>query len=225
MLFILSDIFSSQALENLCSSANALTWRDGKRTAGKRAASVKKNQQADMNTQKGQPVEQDILHAISTHAVVRAATRPKRFSRLMLSRTRSSGGYSYHIDNAIMGTGPGRFRADISFTLFLSDPEDYDGGELEIEMPGMVQSLKPPKGSLVIYPSNTIHRVSPVTRGERLVCVGWLETMVRNADQREILLDLENLRAELETKLAADTREMLFLNKTISNLLRMWAEV
>lgn len=225
MLFVLPDLFSRQELENIRTSIETLSWRDGKLTAGKRASSVKKNEQAVMKSQEGMALERKILKVISSHPIVSAVARPKRFSKFMISRTRTEGGYGHHIDNAIMGSGEGRFRADISFTLFLSAPKDYEGGALEIEMPGMVQSLKPDKGTLVIYPSNTIHRVTPVTSGERIVCVGWIETMIRNAEQREVLLDLENLRAELGAKIPNDSREMLFLNKTISNLLRMWAEV
>lgn len=225
MLFIIPDIFPAAALNEICASANALTWVDGKRTAGKNAVSVKKNQQAVMDSTPGKQLEQELLRAIRTNTMVRTIARPKRFSRLMLSRTRSAGGYGYHIDNAIMGAGEKKFRADISFTLFLSDPDSYEGGELELELPGMAQSIKPPKGSLVLYPSTSIHQVAPVTKGERLVCVGWLETMVRSAEQREVLFDLENIRAELAGKLPADSSELLYLNKTISNLLRMWAEV
>lgn len=224
MLFILPDILSPQQLDKIRNSADGLTWRDGRKTAGKRAASVKTNEQADLSSPAGKRIAQDVLDVLGKHPVVRAATRPKRFSNLLMSRTRAGGGYGYHIDNAIMGTGQGRFRADISFTLFLSDPDAYEGGALEIEMPGMIQSLKPEKGSLVLYPSDTIHRVTPVTKGERIVCVGWIQTMVRSAAQREVLLDLENLRAELEPKLSGEGREMLYLNKTISNLLRMWAD-
>lgn len=224
MLFILPDILSLQQLDEIRSSLGDLTWRDGRKTAGKRAASVKANEQADLSSPTGKRIAQDVLAVIGKHPVVRAAARPKRFSNLLMSRTRAGGGYGYHIDNAIMGVGVERFRADISFTLFLSDPDEYEGGELEIEMPGMIQSLKPEKGSLVLYPSDSIHRVAPVTGGERIVCVGWIQTLVRDLKQREILLDLENLRAELGPKLSGESREMLFLNKTISNLLRMWAE-
>lgn len=224
MLFILPDMISSQHADTIRSAADGLTWRDGRKTAGKRAASVKSNEQADLNSPAGRQISQEILDTIGKHAVVRAVARPKQFSKLLMSRTGVGGGYGYHIDNAMMGTGEARFRADISFTLFLSSPDEYTGGELEIEMPGMIQSLKPEKGSLVLYPSDSIHRVAPVTEGERVVCVGWIQTLVRDLKQREILLDLENLRAELGPKLAGESREMLFLNKTISNLLRMWAE-
>ena len=114
-------------------------------------------------------------------------------------------------------------RADLSLTCFLSAPEDYDGGELEIDLPGMVHSLKPSAGSLVLYPTSAIHRVAPVTRGSRLACVGWIQSLIPDAAQRALLFDLTNLGISLRYQLDAGSPEVLTLEKSISNLLRMWA--
>tara|TARA_R110000868_G_scaffold42990_1_gene145157 strand:- start:140 stop:598 length:459 start_codon:yes stop_codon:yes gene_type:complete len=151
--------------------------------------------------------------------VLKSAARPAQFSNLILSRTEDGGNYGLHVDNATMGPVETRIRTDLSFTLFLSDPEDYDGGELLLETSSGEYRAKPPAGDLVLYPSGALHRVTPVTRGTRLACVGWIQSEVRRADQREILFDLENLRA---ISPQGDTR--LVLDKSISNLIRMWRD-
>jgi PKHD-type hydroxylase len=133
------------------------------------------------------------------------------------------GRYGAHVDNALMGKGAQRLRTDLSFTMFLTPPGEYEGGELVIHAAGMTQEMKGEAGYLVLYPSGSIHEVKPVTRGERIVCVGWIESLVADAGQREMLFDLENLRAALRQKLPAQSAELLTLDKTIANLLRMWA--
>lgn len=224
MLLTLADILDSQTLKDVQTRLKTIAWRDGSATAGSRARQTKRNEQADLKSGKGAKLHDLLMGIISSHPLIGAAGRPKRFSRLLISKTVESGGYGFHTDNAIMGTGPARMRSDLSFTLFLSEPDEYEGGELTIDLPGAVQTLKPAAGDLVLYPSTSIHQVAPVTSGTRLACVGWIESMVRDSSQRELLLDLENLRAELRGKLPAQSPELLTLDKSISNLLRMWAE-
>jgi len=122
-----------------------------------------------------------------------------------------------------MGKGDKRIRTDLSFTLWLTPPGEYDGGELVIHTAGMTQEVKGEAGHLVLYPSGALHEVKPVTRGTRIVCVGWIESLIADAARREILFDLENLRASLRQQLTAQSAELLTLDKTIANLLRMWA--
>jgi PKHD-type hydroxylase len=141
----------------------------------------------------------------------------------LISKTGVDGRYGAHVDNALMGKGAQRLRTDLSFTMFLTPPGEYEGGELVIHAAGMTQEMKGEAGYLVLYPSGSIHEVKPVTRGERIVCVGWIESLVADAGQREMLFDLENLRAALRQKLPAQSAELLTLDKTIANLLRMWA--
>jgi PKHD-type hydroxylase len=142
----------------------------------------------------------------------------------MVSRTGEGEGYGTHVDNVLMGSGDTRIRTDISFTLFLSDPQDYDGGELTIDWAGMVHSMKLDAGSLLLYPSTSLHRVEMVTRGERMVCVGWVESQVRTAEQREILFDLDNLRANLSKSLPIEAPEQLALAKITANIRRLWTD-
>ena len=225
MLLTLAEVLNKQTLKDTLNSVESLTWKDGGATAGGRAKKAKKNEQADLRSGKGGKLHDALMAIIKSHPVVQAAARPKRFSRLLISKTKTAGGYGFHTDNAIMGSAGSRLRSDISFTLFLSQPDEYEGGELTIDLPGAVQTLKPAAGDMVLYPSSSIHQVAPVTGGTRLACVGWIESMVRDPSQRELLFDLQNLRAELVGKLPGQSAELLTLDKSISNLLRMWAEV
>ena len=199
-----------------------LSWRDGRETAGAVAREVKRNEQAAMDSTAGRSLTEEITRLLAEHPVIRAAAQPRRFSHLLISRTGESGGYGAHVDNALMGTGERRVRTDLSFTLFLTPPGDYDGGELVIHAAGMTQSVKGEPGQLVLYPAGSIHEVRPVTRGTRIVCVGWIESLIADASQRELLFDLENLRASLRAQLPSQSAELLTLDKTIANLLRMW---
>jgi len=225
MLLTVPSVVQSSDLDELVALSQTLTWEDGTRTAGATASAVKHNLQASLYSGGGIVVRERLLEAIRAHPVVQAAARPHRFSRILLSRTLPGGGYGTHIDNALMGRGDKRIRTDLSFTLFLSGPEDYAGGELEVERPGMVHSLKPNAGDLVLYATSSLHRVAPVTRGCRLACVGWIQSTIPDPARREILMDLENLRMALRGHHDLQSAEMLVLQKAIANLTRMWARL
>lgn len=200
-----------------------LDWRDGRETAGAVAREVKRNEQAAMESPPGRALQDEITRILADHPVIRAAAQPRRFSPLLISRTADGGHYGAHVDNALMGKGDKRIRTDLSFTLWLTPPGEYDGGELVIHTAGMTQEVKGEAGHLVLYPSGALHEVKPVTRGTRIVCVGWIESLIADAARREILFDLENLRASLRQQLTAQSAELLTLDKAIANLLRMWA--
>ena len=225
MLLTVSSVLQSDQIADLISLSSNLDWEDGRHTAGAIAGAVKRNQQVVLTRGAGAVVREQLLGPIRSHPVVRVAARPHRFSRLLLSRTFSGGGYGTHVDNALMGHGSDCMRTDLSFTLFLSGPQDYDGGELQVERPGMVHSLKPEAGDLVLYPTSSLHRIAPVTGGCRLVCVGWIQSTIPDPSQRELLMDLENLRVALAEKHDHQSAEMLVLQKTIANLVRMWARL
>ena len=123
-----------------------------------------------------------------------------------------------------MGRGPGRLRTDISFTLFLDDPESYDGGELVTDTTAGEQSYKLPAGSAVIYPSSTLHRVEPVSRGQRRVAIGWVQSTIRDPAQREVLFDLDSARRQLFER-EGKSAEFDLLTKSLANLQRFWAEI
>jgi len=200
-----------------------LTWRDGRETAGSVARQVKRNEQAAMNSPAGRALQDELSQLVSDNMVVKAAAQPRRFSPVIISRTGVGGKYGAHVDNALMGRGAQRLRTDLSFTLFLTPPGEYEGGELVIHAAGMTQELKGEAGNLVLYPSGSIHEVKPVTKGTRIVCIGWIESTVADPAQREMLFDLENLRTALRQQLPAQSVELLTLDKTMANLLRMWA--
>ena len=185
MLLTIADLLSPEALAEIRTLAGTLAWRDGAATAGHTAGAVKRNLQADLSSRAGARVRDLALSAVAGHPVLRAAAQPKRFARLLLSKTEAGGGYGLHVDNALMGEGDARIRSDLSFTLFVSEPEEYDGGALAIEWAGGTQTCKPAAGDLVLYPSTTLHRVEPVISGRRLAIVGWIESLVQDAAQRE----------------------------------------
>jgi PKHD-type hydroxylase len=223
MILVINALDDAAHLAALQERIGMLEWRDGRETAGAVAREVKRNLQAAMESAPGRALQDELARLIEDNSVIKAAAQPRRFSPLLISKTGVGGQYGAHVDNAMMGKGAQRLRTDLSFTMFLTPPGEYEGGELVIHAAGMTQEMKGEAGYLVLYPSGSIHEVKPVTRGERIVCVGWIESLVADAGQREMLFDLENLRAALRQKLPAQSAELLTLDKTIANLLRMWA--
>jgi PKHD-type hydroxylase len=223
MILVINAIPETDHRAAIAERIAMLEWRDGRETAGSVAREVKRNEQAAMDSVAGRALQDELSQVIADNAVVRAAAQPRRFSPVIISRTGVDGKYGAHVDNALMGRGPQRLRTDLSFTLFLTPPDEYDGGELVVHAAGMTQELKGEAGYLVLYPSGSIHEVKPVTRGTRIVCIGWIESTVADAAQREMLFDLENLRTSLRAALPSQSAELLTLDKTIANLLRMWA--
>ena len=223
MILAIHAISEADRLAAIAERIALLQWRDGRETAGAVARQVKRNEQAAMDSTAGRSLQDEITGILADHPVIRAAAQPRRFSPLLISKTGVGGQYGPHVDNPLMGRGDKRLRTDLSFTLFLTPSADYDGGELVIDAAGMRQEVKGEPGHLVLYPSGSVHEVRPVTRGERIVCVGWIQSLVPDAAQREMLFDLENLRAALRQQLPVQSAELLTLDKTIANLLRMWA--
>ncbi|KCZ93438.1 Fe2+-dependent dioxygenase [Hyphomonas johnsonii] len=223
MLLTISDMLDEKGLLETHALIETLRWRDGAETAGSTAKHVKHNLQADLSSRTGVKLCKQLLVTISAHPVIRAAGQPRRFSEPVVSKTVEGGAYGLHIDNAHMGTGDSRIRTDLSYTLFLSDPQSYAGGELVIERAGETLSVKPDAGSLVLYPSSSLHRVAEVTRGARLAVVGWIESTIPDAGEREMVFDLENLRASLSPQLAPQSAERLILDKVIANLIRKFS--
>lgn len=195
-----------------------LTFGDGKATAGRHAAPVKANDQA-LPGPGLEAIRAKVTAALMAHPVFRSAARPRALTPLIVSRYREGQTYGLHVDDAIMGG----LRTDLSFTLFLSDPETYDGGALVIEDNFEARAIKLQAGEMILYPSTTLHRVEPVTRGTRLAVVGWVQSLVRDQAQREMLFDLDQA---VEEVFQTQGRGALFdrLAKTRSNLLRLWAE-
>ncbi|PKP83327.1 MAG: Fe2+-dependent dioxygenase [Alphaproteobacteria bacterium HGW-Alphaproteobacteria-18] len=223
-MIVIEDVLSQDVLSEVSAALRELRWEDGRNTAGATARRVKRNQQADLSSRTGSKVRDVLLEAVTRHPVVEAYARPLRFAPPLISCTGEGDTYGLHIDNPVMGKGEARLRTDLSLTLFLSPPESYEGGELEIETVFRTESIKLPAGSMVIYPSTELHRVAPVTSGERFVFVSWIQSAIRDAAQRAILFDITNLKAGLARSFPPGSPELLSLAKTESNLLRMWAD-
>lgn len=222
MILCIGDILNGPQIDEALAVLAHQPFSDGGRTAGWAAGSVKNNEQLDPAAPNYHAIQKMLLAKLTANSVFALAAAPKHFRPLLISRYGAGMGYGDHVDNALMGDGP-RSRSDISFTLFLSNPEDYEGGELTIDDSSGERSYKLPAGSAIIYPSTTLHRVETVTSGTRLVAVGWLQSMVRSAERRTILFDLETVRRALFQQ-SGKTPEFDLISKTTSNLWRMWAD-
>ena len=218
MLLVIASVLTPVEAAVLREAAGDLSFDDGRKTAGRFAAAVKANDQAAPSPEL-EAILAKVERALAANALFRSAERPKTLTKLILSRYRAGQTYGLHVDDALMQG----LRTDLSFTLFLAETESYGGGALIIEDSFEARAIKLTPGDLILYPSTTLHRVEPVTQGERLAVVGWLQSLIRNAEQREILFDLDQA---VETTHATEGKTPQFdrLAKTRSNLLRMWAE-
>jgi PKHD-type hydroxylase len=218
MQISIANVLTSEQVTALQSELTSVTFDDGRMTAGWAAALVKNNQQA-IEDIRIETLLEDIVTRVVANPVFKTAVQPKRISKALISRYRLGNEYGRHVDNPLMDGD----RTDVSFTLFLSDPASYDGGELVLQTPGGEETVKLPGGSLFAYPSTTLHKVTEVTRGERLALVGWVRSHIRSAEQRELLFDLETARLALFER-HGKTQEFDLLSKTAANLMRMWVD-
>ena len=215
MLLPIGGILDETALDRIRGLLAHAAWRDGRETAGPRAAAVKANLQADPDHAMTRTAATELEAALRTHPVFAAAALPLRLTRPMFSRTLPGGGYGRHVDNALMGQGAAAVRTDLAWTLFLSG--GVTGGALVIEEAGGEREVAPEAGLLVLYPATSLHRVAPVEAGERLVAFGWVQSRVRDAAQRALLFDLHLAESGVEDA-------ALRVQLARANLLRMWAE-
>ena len=220
MILVIPDVLDADTVSQVRSKLATMKFVDGAETAGEVARKVKNNLQADMSAPDYTQLNHALLPTIANNPLFERACLPMKFTRLRFSRYRDSMAYGAHIDAPMMG----EIRSDVSFTLFLTDPKDYDGGELVMETTAGEQTFKPEAGQMIIYPSTTLHRVEPVKRGERVAAVGWCQSQVRDPAQREILYDLDTARRGVFDK-QGKTREFDVLSKAHANLMRMWADV
>ncbi|MCE4555509.1 Fe2+-dependent dioxygenase [Pelomonas cellulosilytica] len=201
-------------------------WADGRTTAGAQAALVKNNQQLQPGSEQHRELQALVLQALEKHPLFFSATLPKRVLPPLFNRYGGhANAYGSHVDQAIryLPGGVQRVRTDISCTMFFSDPADYDGGELVIEHSYGEQRVKLSAGDIVVYPGTSVHRVEPVTRGERLASFFWIESMVRADEQRRLLYEMDMSLMKLRSELG-ETAELVQLTGTYHNLLRMWAD-
>ena len=219
MILPIAGVLSPDAVSALRARVEAARFQDGAATAGWHARLVKRNAQVAPDEPALAALKAEVEAALRAHPVVAMAARPKRFGPVLFSRYEAGQEYGSHVDDALMGG----VRTDLSFTLFLSEPESYRGGELVMETPAGDLAFKLPAGGMILYPSTTLHRVETVTAGVRLCAVGWIRSHVRDAAERELLFDLETARQGV-FRGQGKTAEFDLLSKGLSNLLRKWAE-
>ena len=219
MLLIIDNVLSADDIAKITDRLNALRFVDGTTTAGWHAKLVKNNQQVDRAQPDYAPLNKIVTEALMRNGQFRMAARPRHVTPLLFSRYRDGMEYGTHVDDPIMYN----LRSDVSFTLFLAEPSAYEGGELVMEAPSGEQAYKPKAGSMIIYPSTTLHRVTPVTKGERIAAVGWCQSHVKDAAQREILYELDLARRGIFEK-EKKSREFDIISRCHANLMRMWTD-
>ena len=220
MILCIADILDEPGLASLRERLAGGVFVDGVLSSGWASRLVKRNEQLGAGPASEQAQEQ-VVSALASNAVFSAAVLPHRFAPPLFARYTPGMVFGTHMDNAVMGAD--RLRSDVSVTLFLNEPEEYDGGELVMETSAGEVGYKLPAGSAVTYPSTMLHRVAEVARGTRLVAVTWAQSLIRRPDQRELLFDLERAsRAIFERD--GKNAEFDILNKSTANLRRMWVE-
>lgn len=226
MLIDIAEVFTADEVDEMRTRLLAEPWVDGKVTAGQRSARDKFNRQLNEDSALGLLFGQRILARLSENALFMSAALPKRIYPPLFNRYSGGEAFGFHIDNAIRGIKGvrERVRTDLSATLFLTDPETYDGGELVIRDTFGERSVKLPAGHLVLYPGTSVHKVNPVTRGERVAAFFWIESLVREDSQRSLLLDMDVAIQRLSAQ-QADDESLLQLSGVYHNLLRRWSDV
>jgi PKHD-type hydroxylase len=228
MLLHVKQVLNADELREARAILARATWGDGRVTAGVQSARAKNNEQLPQDAAETRALQQIVLGGLNRHAVFFSAALPKRvFPPLFNRYGGASNAFGDHVDNAIrfLPGGQGdRIRTDVSCTLFLAEPDEYDGGELTVEDTFGPQRIKLPAGDMVLYPGTSVHRVEPVTRGHRVASFFWLESMVRSDEQRRLLFDMDSHLMRLRTAVGETDPAVIGLTGTYHNLLRLWAD-
>ena len=224
MILCIDNVLSTDELDLINSHLKDAEFVDGKLTAGWFAKTVKNNTQLSTKTTVAKELRNIISQALKRNRLFQAAVRPKIIRPMIFSCYETGMYYGSHTDNALMGSEGNTMRSDVSFTLFLNSPNDYSGGELVIDTSLGEQAFKLEAGAMITYPSTTLHRVESVTEGKRLAAVSWIQSFVRDVNEREILFDLDTLKQAMYQK-HGKTAEFDIAAKTHANLLRKWVEV
>ena len=227
MLLAIPQLLGADALDQVRAIVSAGEWRDGKVTAGVQSALAKNNLQLANEGEAARAAGQIILDALSANGLFQSAALPRRIVPPLFNRYDAADGHRFgeHVDNALRPLpGGGRIRTDLSVTVFLTDPADYDGGELVVEDSYGAHEVKLDAGDAILYPSTSLHRVEPVTRGSRVSSFFWVESMVREDGQRSLLLDMDAAIRSLAEQVGDDHRAVVSLTGTYQNLLRRWAD-
>jgi len=229
MLICIPDILSKAEVAEFRRVMDAAEWEDGRATAGAQSARAKRNEQLPPDGEVARRLGQRVVSALLANPRFISAAIPLHIFPPLFNRYNASDGHHFgiHVDNAVRGdplTGL-RIRTDLSITLFLSEPESYDGGELIVEDHYGSQEVKLPAGHLVLYPADSLHMVTPVTRGSRVASFFWLQSMVRDGHARSLIFDLDTAIQGLAGRLGTDVPDLVKLTGIYHNLIRYWAEL
>jgi PKHD-type hydroxylase len=228
MLVVIPGVLDGEQLKlfrQRLDSADA-PWVDGRATAGHQGAQVKRNLQIGEQTPMARELGDIVLAVLERHPLFISATLPHRVYPPMFNRYEGGMHFGSHVDGSVrlIPGGKEKIRTDLSATLFLADPQSYDGGELQIEDVYGTQSVKLAAGDMIVYPASSLHQVTPVTRGARLACFFWVQSMVRNNEQRALLFDLDRSIQRLNAG-QGDSTARVELTGCYHNLMRMWSDV
>lgn len=224
MLITIPNILDKQRLDFIQQNLENATFVDGKLSAGMAAKRVKNNEELSTNEQLMQQLNNLVMGSLVQHEEFKAAAIPLRVAAPYYARYNKGKSYGDHVDDPIMGSGGQQYRSDVSTTVFLNDPSDYEGGELVITTSYGEQKIKLAAGSAVVYPSSSLHHVAEVTSGSRLVAVTWSQSMIRDPAKRELLYQLNQARESL-LKNRPDDAETKQVDVSYVNLFRMWSEL
>ncbi|HEY9198720.1 MAG TPA: Fe2+-dependent dioxygenase [Gammaproteobacteria bacterium] len=224
MLLTISGVIPKPQLERVRQLLQRGNFQDGKLSAGLEAMRVKNNEEMVQEAELYSALNNIVMGCLVQHPVYQQAALPRRIAAPYYARYTEGMRYGDHIDDPIMGNGNDRYRSDVSTTVFLSGPDEYDGGELVIRSNFGEHAIKLAAGDAVIYPSSSLHHINAVTHGARLVAVTWAQSLIRDPNQRELLYQLSQARAKLmRDKPEAD--ETGWVSNSYANLVRMWSEV
>jgi PKHD-type hydroxylase len=218
------QLLKPEELQQIDFLLQQIPFEDGKNTASGAAKEVKNNMQAtrDENQHK-RHLQQLVFNAIASNTLIQAAVMPKNMLPPIISKYSNSMEYGWHTDSPVM-TIEYTIRVDLSITVFLSDPTTYTGGELVIQMPTGNVMYKLNRGDAIIYPTTKLHRVNPVTEGERVACVTWIQSLIKDTEKRELLFQLKSIQEAVATK-DLHSPENLAMLQVYSNLMRMWTDL
>ncbi|WP_293778630.1 Fe2+-dependent dioxygenase [uncultured Oxalicibacterium sp.] len=226
MMLHIPQVLTLDQVKQIRLKLEASDWVDGRQTAGEQGAQVKCNRQLDENSVVGHEIGQTILSSLAKHPLFVSAALPHRYVMPLFNRYEGGGHYGFHVDGSIRSM-PGsnlHLRTDLSCTLFLCEPEEYEGGELIVSDTYGEHEVKLPAGDMILYPSNSLHKIEPVTRGARVCSFFWVQSMVPDDGKRTMLYELDQNIQRLRQQIG-DTAEVLSLTGHYHNLLRQWALV
>jgi predicted 2-oxoglutarate/Fe(II)-dependent dioxygenase YbiX len=227
MLICIPGVLSKADVADFRAVMDAVDWENGRSTAGAQSAEVKKNEQLPPDGEVSRKLGQRVIKALAANPLFVSAAIPRHIFPPLFNRYGIGQHFGVHVDNAVRGdhlTGT-RIRTDLSVTLFLSDPDEYDGGELIVEDYYGSHEVKLPAGHLVLYPATSLHTVTPVTRGARVASFFWLQSMIRDQHARSMIFDLDNAIQGLTGRLDRNDPEVVKLSGLYHNLIRYWAEL